>query len=80
MLGNKRKIGKCEKNVPTRLLQSHPAGGQETNLFLRVALLGELVIDVNRYHITDTIRSMMLNRYLLNLTIVVHSGISEIPN
>ena len=25
------------KNVPTRHLKSHPAGGQETHLFLRVA-------------------------------------------
>ena len=31
MLGKKRKIRKCEKNVPTRHLKSHPAGGQETN-------------------------------------------------
>ena len=35
--GKKRKIGKCEKNMPTRHLKSHPAGGQETQLFLRVA-------------------------------------------
>ena len=35
--GKKRKIGKCEKNMPTRHLKSHPAGGQETKLFLRVA-------------------------------------------
>ena len=38
MLGKKRKMGKCEKNMPTRHLKSHPAGGQETKLFLRVAL------------------------------------------
>ena len=35
--GKKRKIGKCEKNMPTRPSKSHPAGGQETKLFLRVA-------------------------------------------
>ena len=35
--GKKRKIGKCEKKMPTRHLKSHPAGGQETKLFLRVA-------------------------------------------
>ena len=33
----KEKKGKCEKKMPTRHLKSHLAGGQETNLFLRVA-------------------------------------------
>ena len=37
MLGNKGIIGKCGEKKSLPGTYSHPAGGQETHLFLRVA-------------------------------------------